>query len=79
MTPPLVDNHVALRNSPALDCLHYCQPGQPEVKYTLIYYLFICLLFIYLSIHLFIRLFVYLFIRLFIIDERERLTLCRNH
>jgi hypothetical protein len=31
MTAPLVDNHVAMKNSPALDCLHYCQPGQPEV------------------------------------------------
>ncbi|WIA23718.1 hypothetical protein OEZ85_000404 [Tetradesmus obliquus] len=30
MTPPLVDNHVAMRNSVALDCLHYCQPGMPE-------------------------------------------------
>uniref|UniRef100_A0A383VEI9 Uncharacterized protein n=1 Tax=Tetradesmus obliquus TaxID=3088 RepID=A0A383VEI9_TETOB len=30
MTPPLVDNHVAMRNSAALDCLHYCQPGMPE-------------------------------------------------
>jgi hypothetical protein len=31
MTAPLVDNHVGMRNTPALDCLHYCQPGQPEV------------------------------------------------
>jgi hypothetical protein len=30
MTAPLVDNHVGMRNTPALDCLHYCQPGQPE-------------------------------------------------
>eukprot|EP00882_Tetradesmus_deserticola_P013284 GHRQ01014091.1.p1 GENE.GHRQ01014091.1~~GHRQ01014091.1.p1 ORF type:complete len:538 (+),score=152.89 GHRQ01014091.1:624-2237(+) len=37
MTAPLVDNHVAMRNSPALDCLHYCQPGQPE---TWVWYLY---------------------------------------
>lgn len=31
ISAPLVDNHVGLRNSPSLDCLHYCSPGVPEV------------------------------------------------
>lgn len=32
ISAPLVDNHVGLRMSASPDCLHYCNPGVPEVR-----------------------------------------------